>query len=262
MRHQRIRVIILKLLLLLTILGMFSCSGMYVAKRVASADAKLKIADGLFDKGKYEQAALEYKDFLATFAGDERCDYAQFRLAECYRMNGDYALAAIEYRILINDYGYSEYVDDAFFLEGLCIFKQAPRAERDQSKSYEALDRVNRFLNIFPNSPRKEEALRLLEEIKNKLGKKEFLNAMLYFKKNKYKSALIYFDKVIKHYAGTIWETKSHYYRGVIKESEGDLDRAIGEYNLVVSSEYDCKEKEKAKLRLGELKSNSIGGSE
>ena len=241
---------------------MLSCSGMYVAKNVASADEKLKIADRLFNKGKYEQAALEYKDFLATFAGDERCDYAQFRLAECYRMNGDYALAAIEYRILINDYGYSEYVDDAFFLEGLCIFRQAPRAERDQSKSYEALDRVNRFLNVFPNSPRKEEALKLLEEIKDRLGRKEFLNAILYFKKNKYKSALIYFDKVIKHYAGTVWETKSHYYRGVIKESEGDLEGAIGEYKLVTSSKFDCREKERAKLRLDELKSKTVGSSE
>ena len=135
-----------------------SCGGPYTAKRIQSPDEKIALADGFFDSRKYVKAAVEYKDFLATFAGDERSDYAQFRLAESYRHDEEYALAAVEYRILVSDYGYSEYVDDAFFFEGVCAFRQADRAERDQTKTHEALHRIDRFMQIFPDSPRIEEA--------------------------------------------------------------------------------------------------------
>ncbi|MDD3643116.1 MAG: hypothetical protein PHQ19_06615, partial [Candidatus Krumholzibacteria bacterium] len=96
---------------LAVLLPLASCGGPYTARRVAMPGEKIGIADDLFARGRYAAAAVEYKDFLAVFAGDERGDYAQFRVAECYRMSEDYALAAVEYRILINDHGYSEYVD-------------------------------------------------------------------------------------------------------------------------------------------------------
>ena len=96
-----------------------SCGGPYSARSVNVPDEKLRIADDFYARKKYTQAGMEYKDFLAVFAGDERGDYAQFMLAESYRGAREYALASVEYRILIADYGYSEYIDDAFFLEGL-----------------------------------------------------------------------------------------------------------------------------------------------
>jgi len=244
-------------MLLFLLAAIFSCSGEYVARRVDSADRKLALADMLFSKGKYTQAAVEYKDFLAKFAGDERSDYAQFKLAESYRMDKEYALAAVEYRILINDYGYSDYVDDAFFLEALCIFKQAPRAERDQTKTYEAFDRVRRFLNVFPSSPRKEEALKLVSEIKAKLGKKEFLNAKLYISRKKYKAALIYLNKVIDMYEGNVWEARSHYYKGMIMEQDGKVSDAIDEYRKALSSGFSFKEKDKAAMRIKALEART-----
>lgn len=247
------RKLLFVVLSILIFAGFLSCSGEYAARRVNVADDKIAFADKLFSKGKYSQAAAEYKDFLAKFAGDERCDYAQFRLAESYRLDKEYALAAVEYRILINDYGYSDYVDDAFFLEALCIFKQSPRAERDQTKTYEALDRVKRFLSVFPNSPRKDEALKLLNEIKMKLGKKEFLNAKLYISEKKYKAALIYLNKVINLYSDTGWAARSHYYKGMVLEKMGKLAEALDEYEKALSSDFPFKEKEKAAIRIKSL---------
>ena len=187
-----------------------SCGGPYTAKRINQPDAKLLLADELFKDEKYSDAAAEYKDFLAVFAGDERADLAQFMLAECLRMDGDYPMASIEYRILINDYGYSEYVDDAFFLEGKCSFMQSQRPERDQNKTYEALSRINRFLRLFPNSPRKAEAEETRREIHDLLGKKELMNAKLYFSRGHHKAAMVYFDKIVEHYPDTVWAAISH----------------------------------------------------
>ena len=230
-----------------------SCGGPYSAKRIELPDQKLALADELFGKAKYNKAAVEYKDFLATFAGDERSDYAQFRLAESYRLDEQYAIAAVEYRILVSDYGYSEYVDDAFFLEGACAFRQTNRPERDQTKSHEALNRINRFLKIFPSSPRREEGEKLQLEIHDQLGKKDFLNAKLYYSKGRDEAALIYFDKVITSYPSTVWAQRSHYYRGMIMKNRGDTEEAIKSFGIALQKPDTLPEREEAAAALESL---------
>lgn len=235
----------------------YSCGGAYRGKKVNQPGEKLEIADALFERGKYGDAAVEYKDFLATFAGDERSDYAQFRMAESYRMDEDYPLAAVEYRILINDYNYSEYIDDAFFLEGLCAFKQAPRAERDQTKTYEALGRITRFLQLFSDSPRRGEAEGVLLEIHDRLGRKAFEGAKLYYSKELFDAALIYFEKIITNYPETVWAGRSHFYKGMILEKWGRDEGAVVEFGEALSSKFDFDEKNDAAVHL---KSLSGGG--
>lgn len=237
-----------------------SCGGPYKAKRIESPDQKLTLANELFERGKFNRSAVEYKDFLATFAGDERSDFAQFRLAESYRLDEQYALAAVEYRILVSDYGYSEYVDDAFFLEGVCAFKQANRAERDQTKSYEALNRVNRFLQIFPSSPRREEAEKLLLEIHRRLGKKDFLNAKLYYSMGQHDAALIYFDKVIASFPSTVWAQRSHFYRGMIMRDRGYREEAIKSFEIALREPDKLPEREEAASALESLQGGGGDG--
>lgn len=249
-----------RLLLTFAALVMVSCGGPYKAKRVELPDQKLALADRLFEKSDYDKAAAEYKDFLATFAGDERSDYAQFRLAESYRLDEQYAIAAVEYRILVSDYGYSEYVDDAFFLEGVCAFRQTNRPERDQTKSHEALNRINRFLQIFPSSPRREEAEEFMRQIHDQLGKKDFLNARLYYSMGRHEAALIYLDKVIASFPSTVWAQRSHYYRGVIMKERGEIEEAIISLKAALREPDRLPEREEATEALESLQGGGGDG--
>ena len=237
-----------------------SCGGPYSARGVNVPDEKLRIADGLYARKKFTQAGMEYKDFLAVFAGDERGDYAQFRLAESYRGAKEYALASVEYRILIADYGYSEYIDDAFFLEGLCAFEMTQRAERDQTYSYQALSRIERFLDIFPDSPRREEAMKVRDDIHDLLGKKAYKSAKLYFKRKHYGAAEIYFRKVIDENPDTQWAGRSWYYIGYIKQSNDDNAAAAESYSRAVQSKHDFHEKRSASAQLKKLSKENSGG--
>jgi outer membrane protein assembly factor BamD len=239
-----------------------SCGGPYTPKKTNLPGDKLALADHLFEKGSYGAAALEYKDFLATFAGDERIDYAQFRLAESYRLDREYALAEVEYRILINDYGYSDYVDDAFFLEAVCAFKQTPRVERDQTKSYEALDRLNRFVQLFPSSPRIAEARAVIHEIHMKLGEKDFISAKLYFSKKAYDASLIYLDKIIALDAETMWAARSLYFRGRISEMRENQAAAVDAYRRALAVKDAFPERGDAERRLKLLGARTGGAPE
>ncbi len=236
-----------------------SCGGPYTPKKMNLATDKIALADRLFDKGSFGSAAGEYKDFLATFAGDERSDYAQYRLAESYRLDEEYAIAEVEYRILINDYGYSDWVDDAFYLEGVCAFRETPRFERDQTKSYQALDRLNRFIQMFPSSSRLEEARATIGEIHEKLAHKDFTAAKLYFAKRRYDASLVYASKIIDLYPETVWATRSRYYRGCIRETKEDAAGAIEDYRSVLASKGAIPEKSEAEKRLRILERRAEG---
>ncbi len=247
------------LILSSSVAAVWSCGGPYSARSVNVPDEKLRIADELYAKGKYTQAGMEYKDFLAVFAGDERSDYAQFMLAESYRGAKEFALAAVEYRILTADFGYSEYIDDAFFLEGLCAFEMTQRPERDQRQAYDALARINRFLSIFPDSPRREEALQIRDQIYDLLGKKAFESAKLYFKRKHYGAAEIYFRKVVNEYPATSWAARSWYYIGYISQYRGEDDAAAEAYSRAVQSEFDFSEKRSAASQLRKLSKEKSG---
>jgi len=240
----------------LSALWLISCGGPYSAKVVNQPTRKLEIADKLFENGDYDEAIVEYKDYLAVFAGDERSDFAQFRLAECYRLKEDYPLAAVEYRILISDYGYSEYVDDAFYLEALCYFLQSRRVERDQTKTFEARSRLTRFLRLFPNSPRREEALALLQDINDKLGFKKYRSAKLYYSLEHYNAARVYFQNTVDEYPDTKWAEKSRFYLGRIFEIKGEEGKAADYYRKVRSSKFEIDEKRAAERRLSTLTGN------
>jgi outer membrane protein assembly factor BamD len=227
-----------------------SCGGPYTSKKIDDPEQKLELANKLFDRRDYKAAAVEYKSFLASFAGDERSDFAQFRIAESYRLSHEFLMASVEYRILINDFGYSEYVDDAFYLEGLCSFMLAPAAERDQTRSYEALSKINRFLQIFQDSPRREEALQTRTEIYERLGKKSFKNGKLYYSRKYYSSALIYFEKVVNEFPGTEWTGKSYYFQGLIHQRRGDMEKAAVAYRASLAVGVDFSEMHDARRRL------------
>jgi outer membrane protein assembly factor BamD len=246
-------------LLALAAVAASSCGGPYTPKRLNLATDKIALADRLYDKGSYRDAAAEYKDFLATFAGDERSDYAQFRLAESYRLDKEYALAQVEYQILINDHVYSEWVDDAFYLDALCAFRQSPRYERDQTKSYAALERLKRFLQMFPSSPRIGDARALMAEIQGKLAHKDFDAARLYFKRKHYDAALVYLNKIIDLYPETIWAAHGRYYRGYVREITGDETGALEDYRAVIASKEAISEKDDAAKRLGLLERKPEG---
>jgi outer membrane protein assembly factor BamD len=246
-------------LLALAALAASSCGGPYTPKRMNLATDKIALADRLFNKGSFGSAAVEYKDFLATFAGDERSDYAQYQLAESYRLDKEYALAEVEYRILINEMVYSDYVDDAYFLEGVCAFRQSPRFERDQTKSYQALERLNRFLQIFPTSPRQEEARALIREIHEKLAHKDFAAVELYYSRKHYDASLVYLRTIIDLYPETIWAARSRYYRARIRETKGDAAGAIEDYRGVLASKEKISEKAEAEKRLRFLERKAEG---
>jgi len=233
--------------------ALLGCAG-GIPKTPDTPEDVLVKADGYYQKEKWFQAQELYKAFLSRYPGHERSDYAQFMLAESFFNNREYPMASVEYQIMMNNYSYSEYIDDALFKLGLSNYYEAPKYQRDQQKSNDALSKFNQFMQTFPTSPLIPEVEKQIEVIHMKLAEKSFETAYFYFRRKKWTAALIYFDKVIDEYPNNEYWARSAYFKGMILEDRGDIDGAVRSYSLVLTYPEDVKYKSDARRRLDKMR--------
>ncbi len=240
-------------LLLVVVFLTAGCGGMPSIPK--QSNAILAKANDNFENGRYFQSAELYKAFLAQFPGDDQSDFAQFRLAESYRLDKQYPLAAIEYQLVLSNYGYSEYVDDALFYTGVTFFEEMPAANKDLQKARDALSRFEQFQQTFPQSPLMPQALEYVQEIKKRLAEKDYRNASFYFGRKRFRAAIIYLDKVLENYPGNEYWARAAYMKGLIRLQQGEHDDAAKLFSDVVAYPQDVDVKSLAQEKLGELSS-------
>ena len=226
-----------------------SCTG-GVSKVPATPEAVLARADDYLKRGKDVQAVTLYQKFLENYVGNERADYAQFMLAESYLKGEEYELAAVEYQVLVSNYGYSEWVDDAIFQTGVCFWREAPRVERDQQKANDALSRFNQFLLTYPDSPRVSEARAYVRQINAQLAEKSLESARWYYKRREPKAALVYCDRVINNYPDNKHWEEAVYLKGLILIDRGQNEEAIAQFTRLLESSDDASMKRDAEAQI------------
>jgi len=109
-------------------------------------------------RGKAREAVLAVDQFLRLNPADSLAARAQHLKALQYFKLKEYPLAAVELQILRREYPLSPFAPDALFLQAVAHFEQVGRLERDISHADSARAMLARFLALYPDSPRAEEA--------------------------------------------------------------------------------------------------------
>ena len=83
----------------------------------------------------------------------------------------------------------------------------------DQDDTFTGIDKLQVFINRFPNSEYLTEALELMEQLQNKIEKKEFEISKQYYTIRDYSSAIKSLDNFIADNPGTIYREEALYFR-------------------------------------------------
>jgi outer membrane protein assembly factor BamD len=220
----------------------------------ATPAAVLERADDYLKRGKETEAIALYTQFLERYPGHERADYAQYKLAESYFQTGEYTLASVEYQILISNYGYSEWVDEAVFQLGVCNWKEAPKYPRDQQKSMEAINRFNQFLQTYPDNERAAEARAYLRQIHERMAEKAYSAAKWYYRQHEPKAALVYCEKIIREHPDNPFWAEALLLKAQILLDRGDTQGAIEQYTQIIAYPGDLPQKKEAEARIKEAR--------
>ena len=170
-----------------------------------------------FEKGKF---ALSYKKYVRAqdhfntvvigASHTELGDDALFYLGETYYYMGDKLLAIAEYDRLIRRMSFSPYVEKARYRICESYVILSPKYFRDQTYSEKAIEKLQEFIDDYPNSDNREEAQSNIKILRNKLSRKVYDTGILYIKMEEYKSALIAFKQVVDFYYDSEYNELAH----------------------------------------------------
>jgi outer membrane protein assembly factor BamD len=89
-------------------------------------------------------------------------------------------------------YPKGQYMEMARYNSGYALYKQTADVRLDQTSTIEAINEYQSFLDYCPNTDLKEQAQQVIYELQDKLVKKEYLSAKLYYDLGTYTINCIY----------------------------------------------------------------------
>ncbi len=193
-----------RIYIVLIILVLVSSCGEY-GKLLKSTDYELKKTKALefYKASQYVKVTELLTQILPRFRATEDAEELNWINAESYYGMKDYIMAGSYYKSFIEQFPYGKHAEEANFMAAMCDYNMAPRPELDQENTINAIEGFNIFMNRFPASPKIEESQKLVKELEEKLVKKSYLSAKLYYDMRQYKAAVIALNNSLKEYAET-----------------------------------------------------------
>jgi outer membrane protein assembly factor BamD len=188
-----------KLVILLAIAFTFVYCGQtaYNTRGLEQYD-QFQFAKKLFNDGEYKESQIVFDRIARLNIVSEWSDSAQYLLGEAYFKDKSYILAQSEFDRLVRGLPGSLLVKDAYFKIAQCYFMLSPKSSLDQDYSLKAIQAYDRFLAQYPFDTTYKEIINdNKDKLTDKLAKKEFEIAHLYYKMGDYGAAIVYYDFIL-----------------------------------------------------------------
>ncbi|MCQ2193319.1 MAG: outer membrane protein assembly factor BamD [Paludibacteraceae bacterium] len=198
-------------ILLLSLVLLSGCSGYSSLLKSTDNDLKFAKAKEYYEKKKWLNAATLLESVVVPFRGTEKGEEALYLLAMSHFNNEDHLTARSYFTGYFRSYPRGKYAEFCKFHVAYCYYLESPEAKLDQEFTRKAIDEFNSFLELYPKSERVPDANKYLDELREKLAYKAYLNVKLYnklgnYQGNNYQSAIIAAQNAMKEYPGSKYE--------------------------------------------------------
>ncbi|MBQ2090782.1 MAG: outer membrane protein assembly factor BamD [Bacteroidales bacterium] len=190
-----------------------ACSSKFDALLMSNdVDAKYDAAFNYFNSGKYRKAASLFESLSVMTTGTERDDTVQFYWGLSNYKNKDYYTAEANFSKFVNNFPRSAFSSEARFMRIDCLYRSTLRYELDQIPTYTAINAIDEYLRDYPNEGRASECIAMSKTLNDRLDKKAFENAKLYYKMEDFKASRVAFKNIIKNDPDNIYREDILYY--------------------------------------------------
>jgi outer membrane protein assembly factor BamD len=202
--NRRLVAVVAGLLLIIFVSG---CKSKYEKLR-ASNNLPLKYQEAVkyYEKKKYTKALALFDDLMQRYRGQAEAEDLYYYTAYTnYRLK-DYTSARYHFKQFAQTFPNSAKAEECRFMSAYCFYLDSPRYSLDQENTRKAVDELQLFVNLYPESEKAKEASDLIQTLRDKLERKAFANARLYYDmglNDDYKAAVIALENVLKDYPDT-----------------------------------------------------------
>lgn len=175
-------------------------------------DAKYDAAFEYFNSGQYRKAATLFESMSLAYSGTARDDTVQYYRGLCNYMDGDYDTAEANLNTFITNFHGSPFTESATFLRVKCLYDFTLRYELDQVPTNTAITAISEYIIEYPQTQNLEECKAMLDDLGERLDRKAYENAKLYYKMEDYLAAMTALRNVLKDDADNIYREDILYY--------------------------------------------------
>lgn len=161
-------------------------------------DAKYDAAFDFFNQGKYNKASQLFESISVVTNGTDREDTVQYYWGLSNYRFKDYYTAETNFQSFITKFPRSPFTEQASFLRVDCLYKQTLRYELDQKPTTAALAAVGEFLTNYPSTPQLDYCTHMIDDLSERLDRKAYENAKLYYRMEDYLAANTALKNVLK----------------------------------------------------------------
>lgn len=194
-----------------------SCGEYQKALKSDDLSVKYAAAEKLYDAGKYSKALRLFEQMSSAYRGKPQAEKMFYMFGQSYYKTEQFYLAGYQLDLFATSYPRSEMAQEAAFLSAKSFAMEAPIYSKDQTNTYKAIDKLQAFIDKYPNSDFLPEANALAQEMQDKLEKKAFEVARNYHTVGEYNRsygpAIIALDNFLIDFPGTKYKEEALYYR-------------------------------------------------
>ncbi len=197
----------------LAIVAFSSCKTQYeILLNSNDADAKYKAAFDYFNEGKYSKAGSMFESLAMLTSGTERDDTVRYYWGLSNYRFRDYYTAETNFADFIESFPRSPFTSEARYLRIDCLYRSTLRYELDQTPTYTAMNEISQYIIEYPDSPNLEVCRDMLQNLNERLDRKAYENARLYYRMEDYLASRVAFRNVLKEDSENIYREDILYY--------------------------------------------------
>lgn len=217
-------------------------------KALKSEDIKVKFDMGtkMYEQGKWSKANKIFQQIVPNYAGKPQAEKLMYMYAKSFYEMKSYLEAGYQMGRFERSYPNSERVEEIAFLSAKSYYQVSPVYSKEQQETIEALEKLQLFVNKYPNSEYLPQANAIIKELDYKLERKAFeiakqYNKIAYFESSDYQAAIKAFDNFLADFPGTSFREEAMFYRldsayrlginSIASKKEERLNTAINYYN-------------------------------
>jgi outer membrane protein assembly factor BamD len=251
------------IIIVLIAVGLSSCSEYQKALKSEDAAVKLEAATKQYESGKYSKAIRLFEQIAPSYRGKPNAEKMFYMFAQSYYKTKQYYLSGYQFESFAAGYPKSDKIEEASYLGAKSYSMLSPVFSLDQTDTDKAIEKLQSFIDTYPNSQYLAEANVVVKALREKLEKKAYLNAYGYNKISDYKSAIVALDNFIIDYPGTPFKEKALYYKldsayqlainSITTKMEDRLTVAKTAYSNLIKFNANSEYKQKADEMLARI---------
>lgn len=177
-----------------------SCSEYNKVLKSNDNERKKEYALKYYEEEEYLKAVVLLEDIVPYYKLTPSGEKLYFLYCMSNYKMGDYYLAGYYFKRFIRQYPTSKNAEEATFLSALCAVHNSPNYKLDQTETLNALDELQIFIDLHPNSSRIDTCNQIMDRLRGKLELKQFENSKLYYRTEDYKAAVTAFQGLLEKY--------------------------------------------------------------